>query len=161
MFFLQSWRFEVYQLTKTANCHIDLSYKIIETDLKNNSSLSFPTTRMLASILHEFCRNLNWLRNLSWLRNRVQSQQQKNKVKFDSSLRGGVGGGRVPLLQVVLGGFWVVMDWFCWLRVTSDGFRWFADLVVTSISQHTEHLTLYRTDGRTWLTKVIRFLNSK
>ena len=34
VFFLQSWKFEVYQLIKTANCHIDLSYKVIETDLK-------------------------------------------------------------------------------------------------------------------------------
>ena len=33
-FFLQSWKLEVYQLNKTANCHIDLSYKIIETGLK-------------------------------------------------------------------------------------------------------------------------------
>ena len=41
----------------------------------------------------------------------------------------------------------MVSDGFCWLRVTSDGFRWFAVLVVTSISQHTEHLTLYCTRG--------------
>ena len=34
VFFLQSWKFEVYQLIKIANCHIDLSYKIIETDFK-------------------------------------------------------------------------------------------------------------------------------
>ena len=67
----------------------------------------------------------------------------------------------VPLVQVVLGGFWVVLDGLCWLRVTSDGFRWFAVLVFTSISQHTEHLTLYCTHGRTWLTEVIRFFNSK
>ena len=52
-------------------------------------------------------------------------------------------------MQVFLGGFWVVSDGFYWLRVTSDGFRWFAVLVVTSISQHTEHLTLYCTHGRT------------
>ena len=44
--FLQSWEFEVYQLIKTANCHIGLSYKIIETDLKK--------------LFHEFCRILNW-----------------------------------------------------------------------------------------------------
>ena len=34
MFFVQSWKFEVYQLITTANCHPDLSYKIIDTDLK-------------------------------------------------------------------------------------------------------------------------------
>ena len=52
-------------------------------------------------------------------------------------------------MQVVLGGFWVVLDDFCWLRVTSDGFRWFAVLVVKSILQHIEHLTLYCTHGST------------
>ena len=97
---------------------------------------------------------------LSWLRNHVQSQQQKNKVRFGSSLRV-VGWWGVPLVQVILVGFWVVWDGFCWLRGTSDGFRWFAVLVVTSVSQHTEHLTLYCTHGRTWLTEVIRFFYSK
>ena len=53
------------------------------------------------------------------------------------------------LAQVVLGGFWVVLDDFCWVRVTSDGFRWFTVLVVTSVSQSTERLTLYCTHGRT------------
>ena len=43
----------------------------------------------------------------------------------------------VPLVQVVLSGFSVVSDDFCWLRVSSDGYRWFAVLVVTSISEHT------------------------
>ena len=57
--------------------------------------------------------------------------------------------GWLPLVQVALGGLWVVSDGFCWLRVTSDGFRWFAVLVVTSISQHTEHLALDCTHGRT------------
>ena len=52
-------------------------------------------------------------------------------------------------MQVVLGGFWVVLDAFCWVKGTSDGFRWFAVLVVISISQRTEHLTLYCTHGRT------------
>ena len=55
----------------------------------------------------------------------------------------------VLLARVVLGGFWVVLDDFYWMRVTSDGFRWFAVLVVTSISQSTERLTLYCTHGRT------------
>ena len=45
-------------------------------------------------------------------------------------------------MQVVLGGFWVVLDDFCWLRLTSGGFRWFAVLVVTSTSQHTELFTV-------------------
>ena len=49
---------------------------------------------------------------------------------------------------IVLSGFWVVLDGFCWLRVTSYGFRWFA-VLVASILQHTEHLTLYCTHGRT------------
>ena len=55
----------------------------------------------------------------------------------------------VLLAQVVLGGFWVVLDGFCWVRVTSDGFRWFAVLLVTSISQRTERLTRYYIHGRT------------
>ena len=37
---------------------MDLSYKIIDTDLKNNSSLSFPTTRMLAPIFYDLCEIL-------------------------------------------------------------------------------------------------------
>ena len=56
---------------------------------------------------------------------------------------------RVPVKQVVSGGFWVVSDGFCWLRVISNGFRWFAVLVVTRISQHTEELFLYYTQERT------------
>ena len=52
-------------------------------------------------------------------------------------------------MQVVLGSFWVVLDGFCWLRVTFDGFRGFAASVVTSISQDTEQLTLYSTHSRT------------
>ena len=52
-------------------------------------------------------------------------------------------------MQVVLAGFWAVLDGFCWLKVTSDGLRWFAVLIVTSVSQHTEHLILYCTHGRT------------
>ena len=61
-------------------------------------------------------------------------------------MRGGIVGGSVG--AIVLGGFWVVLDGFCWLRVTSYGFRWFA-VLVASILQHTEHLTLYCTHGRT------------
>ena len=60
-----------------------------------------------------------------------------------------VGWFGVLLVQVVLGGFWVVLDGFCWVKVTSDGFRWLAVLVVISISQRTERLTLYCTHGRT------------
>ena len=54
-----------------------------------------------------------------------------------------------PLVQVVLSGFWVVLDDFCWLKVISDDLRWFAVLVVTPMSQHTEELTLYCTHGLT------------
>ena len=54
----------------------------------------------------------------------------------------------IPLGQVVLCGFWVVLDSFCWLRVISDVFRWFAVLVNTPIPQHTEELTLSCTHGR-------------
>ena len=84
---------------------------------------------------------------LSWLRNHVQS-----------SLRVGVLGGSIGASSFgwFLGGFG-----FCWLRGTLDSFRWFAVLVVSSILQHTEILTLYCTHGRTWLTEVIRFFYSK
>ena len=51
--------------------------------------------------------------------------------------------------QEVSGGFWVVSDGLCWLRVISDGFRWFGVLVVTRFSQHAEELFLYCTDERT------------
>ena len=98
---------------------------------------------------------------LSWLWNHFQSQQQKSKVRFVGSLCGGAEWRGVPVKQVVSGGFWVVSDGFCWLRVISNGFRWFAVLVVTRISQHTEELFLYCTHERTWLTEVIRFFYSK
>ena len=57
---------------------------------------------------------------LSWLRNFVQSQQQKNKIKFGSLLRGGVVGGSVGASSFgwFLGGF----GWF--LLVEGD-FGWF------------------------------------
>ena len=38
-----------------------------------------------------------------------------------------------------------------------DSFRWFVILVVASIAQHSEELTLYYTHGRTLLTEVIHF----
>ena len=57
---------------------------------------------------------------LSWLWNYVQSQQQKDKVRFVGSLRGRRAG--VPVKQVLSSDFWVVYDDFCWLWVISDGF---------------------------------------
>ena len=80
---------------------------------------------------------ISFLILFSWLRNHVQSQHQKNKVIFGSF--SAVGWLGVPMVQVVFGSFWGVLDGFCWLRVTSDGFRWFAVLVIISVSQHTEH----------------------
>ena len=68
-------------------------------------------------------------------------------------LVGGWGGWGVLLLQVVLGGSWVVSDSFCWLRMILGGFRWFAVLVITPILQHTEKLILYYAQSRTWLTE--------
>ena len=58
-------------------------------------------------------------------------------------------GLEVPLVQVILGGFWVILDSFYWLGIISGGFRWFAVLAVTQVSQHAEQLTLYYTHGRT------------
>ena len=77
----------------------------------------------------------------------VQCQQQNNKVRFGGLLRGEVAGASFGASG--LGSFWVVSDGFCWLRVILDGFRSFAVLLVTSVSKHTEKLTLYRTHGRT------------
>ena len=51
--------------------------------------------------------------------------------------------------QVVLGGFWVASEGFCWLWLISVGFRWFGVLVVTRTSQHTQELFLYCTHERT------------
>ena len=45
--------------------------------------------------------------------------------------------------------FGLFLDDFCWLRIISDGFRLFAVLVITPISQPTEELTSYYTHGRT------------
>ena len=85
----------------------------------------------------------------SWLRNHVQRQQQKNKVRFGSLLRGWVVGGSVGASS------------FGWFLGDFGWFQLVCCLVVTSISQHTEHLTLYCTHGRTWLSEVIRFFYSK
>ena len=46
-------------------------------------------------------------------------------------------------MQLVLGGFWVFPDGYCWSRIILDDFRWFAVLVVTIVLQHTEEQTLY------------------
>ena len=117
MFFLQSLK-----LIKTANCYIDLSYKIIEIDLKKiipcyffpqqecqrqylTSSAEFWIDSVCCHILPH--KNINYMQHF--------------------------------LIQIY--------------RETSDSFRWFAVLVVTSISQHTEHLTLYGTHGCTWHTQ--------
>ena len=89
---------------------------------------------------------------LSWLLYHVQIKQQKNKVGFRWFVARW-GGWGFPLVQVVLGGFQVVLKHFCWLRMISDGFWWFAALVITPILQHTEELTLYYTHGRTGFTK--------
>ena len=107
-------------------------FKVISQNCEKGFTIFLCNSWSLLDFCHFF------LILLSWLRNHVQS-----------SLWGRVVG--VLLVQVVLGGFWGV----------SDGFRGFAVLLVTSISQHTEHLTLYCTHGRTWLTEVIRFFYSK
>ena len=65
----------------------------------------------------------------------------------------------VPIKQVVSGGFCVVSDGFCCLRVISDGFRWFDVLVVTRISQHSQELFLHCAHERTWLTEIIQLLS--
>ena len=74
---------------------------------------------------------------LSWLRNFVQSQQQKNKIKFGSLLRGGVVGSSVgaSIFGWFLGGF----GWF--LLVEGD-FGWFQ--VVCCFSSYI-NFTAYRT----------------
>ena len=60
-----------------------------------------------------------------------------------------VGWLKVPLVEVVFGGFWAVSDGFCWLTITSDCFTWFAVLVVSPILQYTEELTIPYSHGRT------------
>ena len=55
----------------------------------------------------------------------------------------------VSVKQEVSSGFWMVSDGFCWLRVISDSFRWFAALVVTRILRHIEELIPYCTHERT------------
>ena len=98
-----------------------------------------------ALVIRDHCQIYPFFPNSTFLIMK-SCKQQKKKVIFGGSLRGGVAGG-VPLMQVVLGGFWVVSDGFCQLRMISDGFRWFAVLVVTPVSKHTEKLTLYYTHG--------------
>ena len=51
MFFLQSWKFEVYQLIKTPGCHIDLSYKIIETDVSANISQVLQNFKLILFVM--------------------------------------------------------------------------------------------------------------
>ena len=100
-------------------------------------TFSYRTSRVVASVIL-----------LSWLWNYIESQQQKNKVRFVESFSGEVVG--VPLKQVGSSDF-------CWLWVIFFGFKWFDVLVVTRISQHKEELFLYFTHERTWLTQVIRY----
>ena len=67
---------------------------------------------------------------LSWLRNHVRSQQQKNKVRFGSSLRGGVVGGSVRASS------------FGWFLLVEGDFGWFQ--VVCCFSSYIS-FTAYRT----------------
>ena len=62
----------------------------------------------------------------------------------------------VLVKKVVLGGFWVVSDGFCWFQMILDSIRWYANLVVIRISQqNTEELLFYCNHERTRLTEVI------
>ena len=74
---------------------------------------------------------------LSWLRNNAQSQQQKNKVRFGSLLRGEVVGG-----SVVASSFgWFLGD-FGWFLLVEGDFGWFQ--VVCCFSTYIG-FTAYRT----------------
>ena len=127
---------------------LETCFKVISQNCEKGFTIFLCNSWSLLDFCHFF------LILLSWLRNHVESQQQKNKLRFGSTLHGGVVGGSVgvSIFWWFLGG----LDGFCWLRVTLDGFRWFVVLLLTSVSHHTEHLVLYCTHGRTWLTEVIR-----
>ena len=89
------------------------------------TTFSYRTSPVVASVIV-----------LSWLWNHVQSQQQKNKVGFAGSLRGGVAGGsgEASSFGWFLGGFQ------CFLLVACD-IGWFQ--VVCCISSYT-NFTTYR-----------------
>ena len=86
---------------------------------------------------------------LSWLRNHVKSQQQKNKVRFVGSLRGGIAGGsnEARSFKWFLGGF----QWF--VLVAGD-IGWFQ--VVWCFSSYTIFTTYRRVISLLyWWTHVI------
>ena len=74
---------------------------------------------------------------LSWLRNHVQSQQQKSKVRFGVSLRGGVVGDSVGASS-----FGWFLGGFGWFLLGEGDFGWFQ--VVGSFSSYI-NFTAYRT----------------
>ena len=73
---------------------------------------------------------------LSWLWNHVQSQQQKNKVRFVGSLRGGMAGGsgEASSFGWFLGSFW-------WFLLVAGDIGWFQ--VVCCFSSYA-NFTIYR-----------------
>ena len=114
-----------------------------------------------AFVIHDHCQifAIFFLILHSRLWNFVQSQQQKNKVRFDGSLRGGVAGGSggAGSFEWFLGGF----GWFLLVSGDFGDFGWFE--VVCCFSSYTNFTTCKRVisllfHGRTWLTELIRFL---
>ena len=111
-------------------------FKVISQNCEKRFTIFLCNSWSLLDFCHFF------LILLSWLRNFVQSQQQKNKIKFGSLLRGGVVGGSVGASSFgwFLGGF----GWF--LLVEGD-FGWFQ--VVCCFSSYIS-VTAYRTLNSLW-----------
>ena len=84
----------------------------------------------------DFC--LFFLILLSWLRNHVQSQQQKSKVRFGVSLRGGVVG-----VSVGASSFGWFLGSFGWFLLGEGDFGWFQVVYCfSSYISFTEYRTL-------------------
>ena len=89
---------------------------MLESPYQKGNSNASAFLRILRNFSeHLFLQNISggcFCNLLSWLQNHVKSQQQKNKVRFAGSLRGGMAGGsdEARSFRWFLGGFrWFVL----------------------------------------------------
>ena len=106
-------------------------FKVISQNCEKGFTIFLCNSWSLLDFCHFF------LILLFWLRNHVQIQQQKSKVRFGASLRGGVVGGSVGASS-----FGWFLGGFGWFLLDEGDFGWFQ--VVCCFSSYI-NFTAYRT----------------
>ena len=121
----------LYRLCNLIKTYLVNLFKVISQNCEKGFTISLCNSWSLVDFRHFF------LILLSWLGNHVQSHQQENKVRYGSSLRGGVVGGSVGASS-----FGWFLGHFGWFLLVEDNFGWFH--VVCCFSGYI-NFTAYRT----------------